>query len=137
MLTETLPPGRIPIRELQAALESVLAGTGSGGRVEWVRRRRSAYSSSHEIDNVDVRLSCGTELRLVVKNLSPASRLPAARKVRPDFLYHAGREIGTYTRVLHARSLGTARCYGSLVSTEPERRWLFLERVEGIPLWQA
>ncbi len=132
------PNHRIPIGELRTALAGCFAtGPGDSPRFAGVRRRQSAYSTSHQIDNLDVRLSDGSRRRLVVKDLSPGSLLPAARRVRPGFLYDPRREIRTYTAVLDGRGWGTPRYYGAIESAESGRYWLFLERIEGVPLWQV
>ena len=123
--------------ELRVALERALTQHfGTRRSVKRLCRRVSAYSSSCAIENLEVELDRGQKLRLVFKNLSPASVLAGAKQVRPDFLYEPLREIATYENILPPQRLGTAICYGSVNSAEPERYWLFLERVTGPLLWQ-
>ena len=124
--------------ELVAALEEVLTRHfGVQRRLKRLRRRPSAYSSSCAIENLEVELDGGQKLRLVFKNLSPATHLASAQQVRPGFLYDWRREIATYEKVLQPERHGTAICYGSVHAAAPERRWLFLERVTGPLLWQV
>jgi Ser/Thr protein kinase RdoA (MazF antagonist) len=102
-----------------------------------LRRRISAYSSSYTIENLAVELEHRVHLRLVFKDLGPASLLQTARRVRPPFLCDPLREIETYQRILLPSPLGTPRCYGAVVSPEGPQYWLFLERVDGPLLWQT
>ena len=83
MASEARP--RVHLDELRSALEQVLQRHFQRlPRIRCVRRRRSAYSSSYPIDNVDIELDRDQRLRLVLKNLSPASLLFTAQQVRPD-----------------------------------------------------
>ncbi len=102
---------------------------------QW-HRRVSIYSSSYVIENIEVEFRAGGSRRLVLKDLSPASLLATARRIRPHFLYHPLREIEMYQKVLNRLELGTPFFYGAVISAELERYWLFLERVEGPLLWQ-
>jgi hypothetical protein len=128
---------RIHPEELNAALEQVLREHfGARRRIKRWRRRLSVYSSSYTIENLELELNSGKQLRLVLKDLSPASLLSTAQRVRPHFLYDPLREIETYRITLDPIRHGTAVCYGAVVSNELERYWLFLERVPGPLLWQ-
>ena len=130
-------PHRIHFDELRAALEHVLSHYSKGRRrIKSFRRRRSVYSSSYPIENIEVELDRGQKVRLVLKDLSPASLLLTAQQVRPHFLYEPWREIETYKKILDPKRLGTPICYGAINEPELERYWLFLERVNGPLLWQ-
>src|SRR5438046_2445835 len=133
----TATPSRVPRDELQQALEQVMSEHfKTPRRLKLLRRRLSAYSSSCTIENLEVTLDRGQKLSLVLKDLSPVSRLAAARKVRPPFLYEPRRELETYRKILRPGEHGTAICYGAIESVERQRYWLFLERVKGPLLWQ-
>ncbi|MEY4918808.1 MAG: hypothetical protein RL616_2721 [Verrucomicrobiota bacterium] len=123
---------RIHGDELRAELERVLKQ-----RVKVLRRRLSAYSSSYTVETLDVTLARGKKLRLVLKDVSPPSVLATAQQVRPHFLYHPAREIEVYQKILNPARDGTARCVGAVNSAQLERHWLFLERVDGLLLWQV
>src|SRR5215471_6567508 len=129
---------RLPGEELHHALEQVLSKYFKAPRrIGNLRRRTSAYSSSSTIENLDVKLERGPRLDLVLKDLSPASQLPGARQVRPQFLYDPLRELETYRKILHPRKLGTAICYGAIDHADVQIYLLFLERVRGPLLWQT
>jgi len=106
-------------------------------KIRRLRRRRSNYSSSHRIENLEVELDGGKNLSLVFKDMSASSLLETAQDVRPRFLYHPQREMETYRALLDPKQFGTAICYGTTQRPELERYWLFLERVSGPLLWQA
>jgi hypothetical protein len=134
---ETMTVPRIPTHDLQAALESELSSYfGTKQRIQKLRRRLSAYSSSCRIENLNVQLDRGRPLGLVFKDLNPAALTPGAREIRPQFLYDPRREIETYRNILSPGRLGTPICYGAIATTLSERDWLFLERVQGPLLWQ-
>lgn len=128
---------RVHAGELHGALARVLAQHSNGRlRMKCWHRRLSVYSSSYPIENLQVELVRGKPLQMVLKDLSPASLLITAQRVRPHFLYDPLREIETYRTTLVQLELGTPFCYGAIVSPELERYWLFLERVSGPLLWQ-
>src|SRR5437016_1380988 len=67
-------PRRIHTDELRAALEQVLSHYFEvRRRIKSLRRRRSVYSSSNTIENIEVELDRGQRVRMVLKDLSPAS----------------------------------------------------------------
>lgn len=128
---------RVNKDELCVALEKVLSRRfGRRRQIKYLRRRLSAYASSYTIENLDIELDRGTQLRMIFKNLSPKAQLPTALRVRPQFLYHPLREIETYRRILGGERLGTPICYGAIECPEREGYWMFLERVDGPLLWQ-
>jgi hypothetical protein len=99
-----------------------------------IARRPCPYTSSFAIEELDVRLSDGTELPLVMKDLSPEAMGESARRARPAFLYEPRREIHAYRRILPRAPAGTAAWYGAVVHPARRRYRLFLERVEGLEL---
>ncbi|MBI1176476.1 phosphotransferase [bacterium] len=136
MTTEVLI--RIPREELDTALRSVISEhfARSVRLIDW-RRRLSRYSSSCPIENLQVSVRPGGELRMVLKDSSPGSLMSTARKVRPHAIYDPMREIEIYRTTLRDLNLGTATCYGAICSDENGRYWLLLERVDGPLLWQV
>src|SRR3954469_24636011 len=98
---------RIHGDELRHALAEVMPQ-----RLKSFRRRLSAYSSSYTVENLDVTLADGKKLRLVLKDVSPASVLATAQQVRPRFLYHPAREIEVYQNILNPARSGTPRYFG-------------------------
>ena len=83
----------VPIDELRAVLERTLSRHFAvPQRIKNLGRRRSSYSSSHTIENLEVELKNQVRLRMVFKDLSPGSLLADAQQVRPRFLYDPRRE---------------------------------------------
>jgi hypothetical protein len=121
--------------DLAATLSAVLSGHfGRPVRVAGVERRRSDYSSSFALDELDVRLADGATVPVVLKDLSRPAILEGARRARPAFRYDPLREIRTYRDLLAPARLGTAVYYGSSVDPGAGRHWLFLGRVPGVRL---
>ena len=141
-----LPTRKVATAELRAVLEQLLTRHfGTERSIAGLKRRRSSYSSSFIIEELDVRMEDGTILELMFKNLSPDAMLEDARRVRPPFLYDPEREIENYRSILNGHRLGTATCYGHVTDRASDRYWLFLERVSGpllchvgeLATWQA
>jgi hypothetical protein len=103
-------------------------------RIARLERRRSPYSSSFPVDELDLCLHDGIPLKLVMKDLSASAMSAEARRVRPDFLYDPRREIQVYRWILPHAPSGTAAWYGAVVNATARRYWLFLERVAGLEL---
>lgn len=97
-------------------------------------RRPCPYSSSFTLDEIDVGFADGSELQLVMKDLSPDAMAESARRARPESLYEPRREIQAYRRILPYAPPGTATWYGAVVNPTAQRYRLFLERVEGLEL---
>jgi hypothetical protein len=102
-----------------AQIEEVLA-------VEHVRRQSWPYTSSFPMERIDV----AGEPPLLFKDVSRPDQLP-----RPSFLADRRREITAYADVLCHRSVDSPIHRASVV--DDERAWLFLELVDGVPLWQV
>ena len=110
-----------------------------GRPVAMVRRRKWDYHSSHPMQELQVELKDGSTFPLLFKDLNPFHELDQAKRTRPGFVYNPRREIDVYRDVLSRLSMDSPRFYGAAVDerAEPERYWLFLECVRGIPLWQC
>jgi hypothetical protein len=116
---------------LCAELEQVLhAYFGAPRRVVQVMRHPCAYASSFPIDELTVRLENGRELAIVRKDLSASAILPAARGVKPRFLYDPMREIEAYRKVA-APSRSGARLFGAIVDPTTDCYVLYLEKIDG------
>jgi len=114
--------------ELRDALGSVLRRP-----VRALERSPHPYGSSHAIEDVTVTFERGAALRLVFKDVS-APHAPA-RAAKPARLRDRDREIEAYVDVLSHAGVDVPACYGAV--SRGRRRWLFLEAVDGVPLWQA
>jgi hypothetical protein len=110
---------------------------GSAKTIRTLKRRASPYMSSFRLDELDVRFADGSSLRLVLKDLSPQAMLEDARRARPSFLYEPRREINAYRWILPHAPGGSAAFYGAATDARARRHWLFLERVNGLPLTQV
>jgi hypothetical protein len=121
----------VTAHEVQECLEHLV------GPVVKCASRRSMYSTSFVIDELDAELSDGSTLALVRKDLSWDGLLSEAVGAKPHFLYDPLREIEVYRSVLSGAGLGTAGFYGACVEPSAGRYWLFLERVVGMELWQV
>jgi Ser/Thr protein kinase RdoA (MazF antagonist) len=122
--------------ELRQAVEQALTASGTGRPTE-IRRRPSAYRTSFPLEELDLTLEDGSELRLVFKELAWAALDEEARLAKPEFLHDPLREPAVYASVLAPSSLGSPRYYGSAIDPKAERYWLFIERVEGRELYQV
>lgn len=135
-MNATLPTGED--NEILGALEAGLREQlGGNVRVDRMSRRLSDYRSSFAIQELDVVLDDGRRLAVMFKDLSPQSLLEVARRTRPQHLYDPRREIGVYRRVLSSLALGTATCYATHVDLQRDRYWLFVEKVNGVELYQV
>jgi Ser/Thr protein kinase RdoA (MazF antagonist) len=62
---------------------------------------------------------------------------PVARAPRPAFMVDPLREIAVYRELLEPAGVGAPALRGSLADLRGRRAWLFLERVDGVPLDEA
>ena len=91
-----------------------------------VRRSTWPYASSFPMEELHV--TGGVTKRLLFKDLSEA------RPGRPEFLADPLREIAVYREILEPLGIDAPACHAAV--TDPGRAWLFLELVDGQPLWQ-
>jgi aminoglycoside phosphotransferase (APT) family kinase protein len=99
-------------------------GQALGHPVASMVRRPWPYASSAPLEELTIP-GCP---RMLFKDLSPRCRAS-----RPAFVADPLREIEMYTSLLDG--LDAPACHGVVVM--PNRVWLFIEVVEGEPLWQA
>jgi len=96
-------------------------------------QRPSQFATSYALHELDVELADGTRLELMLKDLGRDAPGASAREIKPPFLYDPLREIEVYTELLAPAGIETPICYAALA----ERRWLVLERVRGVELYQV
>jgi aminoglycoside phosphotransferase (APT) family kinase protein len=118
--------------ELRSELERLF-----GREIESLEQHPCPYRTSYELDELDVRLSDGTRLQLMLKSLGRGALDPAARRAKPGFLHDPLREIEAYRSLLADAELGTPHFYGAVVQPEQDRYWLLIENVSGEVLWQV
>ena len=132
------PAKQAAAHELSSALQAALdTYFGRQRTIIALERRPAPYRSSFSLEELDVVLEDETRLPIIYKDLSPRALLPEARDAKPGFLHDPQREIDTYRDILAPQRLGSPLCYGAVVDPQGERFWLFLERVDGCPLWQV
>jgi aminoglycoside phosphotransferase (APT) family kinase protein len=123
--------------ELRAELDRMLMSRfGAAGRVAALQRRPLAERTSFAIEALDVQLTGGRALELVLKDVGPSGLSHATRHARPPFLYDELREISTYRTIIAPERVSSPALIGAVVAPERARLWLVLERVRGNPLWR-
>jgi hypothetical protein len=126
-----------PTAEVRAELERALGDRrGTPVSIRGLERRPCAYRTSFALEELDVELSDGTRLRLMMKDLSRAALHENAQAAKPTLLYDPLREIHVYRDVLSGTGLGTAEYHGASIDPARDRWWLFIENVVGDALWQ-
>jgi hypothetical protein len=127
----------LPETELRRELERVLSErSGKPRSVARLQQRPCPYRTSFELQEIDLALDDGTELRLMLKSLGRTTLSSDALAAKPVFLYDPLREIETYRSLLEPAGLGTPTFYGATVDPARDRYWLFIENVEADVLWQ-
>jgi Ser/Thr protein kinase RdoA (MazF antagonist) len=122
--------------ELREVLEPILAEAGVASP-SLIRRRASEYRTSFPLEELELRLEDGAELRLAFKRLEWDALTAEARLAKPEFLHDPLREPAVYATLLAPAALGAPRYYGSFAEPEAGRHWLFVEWVEGRELYQV
>jgi len=120
--------------DLRAGLEQALAGVGLELEGE-VERRPYAYRTSFPVEELRVGLRGRGMATLVFKLLDREELKPQARLAKPDFLHDPDREPAVYRTLLAGGPAGPPQFFGA--AGDSERRWLFLELVEGRELFQV
>jgi len=124
--------------ELQPHLQKRLtAYFGERRSIRKVGRRFSPYTSSFRLDELNVRFEDGSNVQLVLKDMSRATMVEEARRARPDFMYEPRREIRAYQWILPHGPAGTPAWYGAVTGPPAGRYWLLLEQVNGPQLAQV
>jgi aminoglycoside phosphotransferase (APT) family kinase protein len=108
--------------ELLAGLRAAL-----GRPVALEERRPCPYASTAPLEEVRVDGEW-----LVFKDLSAGTS-----GARPASAVDPLREVAAYRDVLVDAALDTPALRGALVDRDGARAWLFLERIDGVPLWQV
>src|SRR5215218_3405742 len=124
----------LPDAEVRTGLERALAGVGCelAGEIE---RRPYAYRTSFPLEELRVELVGEGPVTLLFKQLDWDALEPAAKVAKPRFLHDPRREPAVYANLLPQVPPGSPRCFGAIA--DPDRHWLFLERVEGRELFQV
>lgn len=133
--TARLPtPRQVRSDELARALGRVLTGRPEAVTIR--ARRPIPYRSTFPLEELIVRRADGDEERLVFKDLSCDGAADPVWRIKAPFLHDPLREIETYRDVLAPHELSAPRFRATVIDPEQKRHWLFLEHVDGDPLWQ-
>jgi aminoglycoside phosphotransferase (APT) family kinase protein len=119
---------------LQAGVAEALEQVLDGVAVIAVTSQLSVYSSSFRIEDLNVGLSDGRVLQLVLKDLSWHTMLDGARLIRSHHAHDPAREVSVYRRLLPDAPPGPPRFYGAVIDVETDSHWLLLERLPGLQL---
>jgi hypothetical protein len=137
-VTTTPPAWPTPGDDLRPELEPLLAERlGRPVTVAEIAVRPCAYRTSFKLEEIDVRLEGGEQLKLMLKDLGRTALAPGALAAKPGFLADPMREIEVYRDLLAPERLGTPMFIGALVDAAADRFRLVIERVEGDVLWQV
>lgn len=118
-------------------IASALGTIGEGGvRIRSVERRPSPYQSSSALDEVDVQFEDGSTMALVAKAIDWEAMNADAHRAKPRWLWDHQRERVVYESLLLISDVTVARYFGSFLD-DSGIRYLLLERIAGIPLWQS
>ena len=124
--------------EIERALhECLIRRFGARYGIVEFHRSPCAYRTSFPIDDIYVRLSDGTAINVLFKNLDRNSLGRETRAIKPAFVYDPFREIEAYEDILSESDLGTPAFYGSVAEPNKDQYWLFVEKVPGIELYQV
>jgi len=120
--------------EVREGLERALADVGCE-LVGEIERRPYAYRTSFPLEELRVELAGEGPLTLLFKQLDWEALEPEAQVAKPRFLHDPEREPAVYAQLLPQAPPGPPRCFGAIA--DPDRHWLFLERVDGRELFQV
>ena len=122
---------------LGTAIERALAVRGERfGAIRAVHCRPSPYQSSCGLHEVDVSFDDGSMRPFVAKAIDREAMSAEAHRARPQWLSDQQREPAVYASLLSAAEVGSAAYVGVYVG-ESGIRYLLLERIDGMPLWQS
>jgi len=116
-------------------LIDVLRAQEPGLRIAGISRRPYRYATSAPLEELSVALEDGSDLGLIFKDLSRERLLGDALAVKPRDLHEPERELETYRLILDRAGVGP-RFFAAVSTAEPLRRWLLIEKVRGVELWQ-
>lgn len=117
-------------------LSQLLREQSNGDEVLRLSRRPYRFATSAPLEELEVEMSDGSELKLIFKDLSRERMLAGARAAKPAFLYEPVRELEAYRHILGPAGIGP-RCLAAVSKSDPQRHWLLIEKVPGVELWQV
>jgi len=121
--------------DLREALNEAFRRTPGVG-VRSIVRSPYPYRTSFPLEDLDVSLKDGRHLRLMFKDIGFERLEGPAKDAKARSLHDPLREIEAY-KLLVGRGLGTPRLYATVAKPPGGPFWLFIERIDGVPLWQV
>jgi hypothetical protein len=106
-----------------------------GRHVVSVRRHPYRFTTSFRLEELHVALDDGSDLSLILKDLSWDRLRNDARRSKPRFLYEPRREVDAYRHLLGPNGIGV-HCHVAVVDESGASPWLALEKAPGVELWQ-
>jgi Phosphotransferase enzyme family len=120
-----VPVSALAVAELDRAVERVF------GAVRVCRCAPHPMRSSAALWELELEFGDGSRRTVLLKDLGYDALSADARRAKPGFLLDPARELEVYEAL--PAELGVARLYG----VDRSRHWLFIELVDGVPLWQV
>ena len=131
MLTETVRNDTLR-RALETALERRFGASKPIARMD---RHRSDYESSFRLEELSVTFADGASLTLMFKDLGFESLSREALLAKSRTRHEPLRELRVYEEILSPSGLGPD-FYGAVVDEDIGHFWLFLEKIDGVELYQ-
>ena len=122
--------------QLWSVLSLALERSGERSRIVDIERVPCPYGSSWWLEEITLELSDGSRTTLVFKDLVRETSGSGARGVKPEFVTDPARESWVYQNLLMDVPLGPPAFWAADTEVAAGRHWLFVERVNGVPLAQ-
>ena len=108
-----------------------------GANLHIADRRMWEYFSSYPIEELELHDNGRTVPRILFKDLSPGAMLDLARAAKIESQCDPLREIEVYRDVLSPHGISAPKLMAWTADPAAARYWLFLEKIDGTPLWQV
>lgn len=122
--------------ELKAILTARLSMQGNHGQIAHIFCQPWNSFSSFRMEALSLTFEDGFLMPTLMKDVSPTGRLRFNQNLKPEFLYEPRREIEVYQTLL-APDADAPRFIAAEIDESSGRYLLFIEHVDGLPLWQA
>ena len=105
-------------------------------RIVDMEREPCPYGSSWWLEEITLELNDKSRVALVFKDLLGEATGSGARQVKPAFVMDPAREPWVYQHLLMDAPPGPPKLWAAVTDVGTGRHWLFIERVDGVPLAQ-
>lgn len=103
-------------------------------RIVDIERAPFPYASSWWLEEISLNLDDNSRITLVFKNLIRETHGSGAGRIKPAFVTDPSREPWVYRELLPKATSGPPKLWAAVTDFAARRHWLFLERVDGVPL---